>query len=115
VCSKCASSEQWTLAIDRGGLWHIKQTTFSLFIAIEEEVRECLKMLLGSTPIARRKEEIVKRVISSDDVHFYWLIATADFEINKKEVTRPPNRNTTERNSTTVCDSLWIFFCKILG
>ena len=35
----CASSEEWTLALGRGGLWHVKETTFTLFIAIEE-VRE---------------------------------------------------------------------------
>ncbi|XP_065917383.1 uncharacterized protein [Dysidea avara] len=67
--SECGSSEEWTLALDR-----------------EEEVRECLKMLLGSNPAAGKKEEIVEKVISSDDVEFYWLISTADFEIGEKEV-----------------------------
>ena len=84
--SECGSSEEWTLALDRGGLWYVKETTFILFIAIEEEVRECLKMLLGSNPAAGKKEEIVENVISSDDVEFYWLISTADFEIGEKEV-----------------------------
>ena len=49
-------------------------------------MRECLKMLLGSNPAAGKKEEIVEKVISSDDVEFYWLISTADFEIGEKEV-----------------------------
>ena len=52
--SECGSSEEWTLALDRGGLWYVKETTFILFIAIEE-VRECLKMLLGSNPAAGKK------------------------------------------------------------
>jgi len=30
---------EWTSLIDRGGLWHVKETTFTIFIAIEEEVR----------------------------------------------------------------------------
>ncbi|XP_065894524.1 uncharacterized protein [Dysidea avara] len=66
--SECGSSEEWTLALDR------------------EEVRECLKMLLGSNPAAGKKEEIVEKVTSSDDVEFYWLISTADFKIGEKEV-----------------------------
>ncbi|XP_065917789.1 uncharacterized protein [Dysidea avara] len=65
--SECGSSEEWTLALDR-------------------EVRECLKMLLGSNPAAGKKEEIVEKVTSSDDVEFYWLISTADFKIGEKEV-----------------------------
>jgi len=82
-------SEEWILLIDRGGLWHIKETTFSLFIAIEEEVRECLKMLLGhpdTNPSAGKREEIITKVIAGDDVQFYWLITTADFEIEEAAV-----------------------------
>ena len=84
--SECASSEKWILKIDRGGLWHVKETTFSLFISIEEEVRECLKMLLSSNPTDGKREEIIGKIVASDDVDFYWLIVTADFEIAEKEV-----------------------------
>jgi len=41
------------------GLWHVKETTFTLFIAIEEEVRECLKMMIGdpvTNPAAVKRE-----------------------------------------------------------
>ena len=38
-----ASDEQWTRMLDRGGLWYIKETSYSLFCAIEEETRYCLK------------------------------------------------------------------------
>jgi len=31
------------------------------------------------------KQDIIKRVIE-DDVQFYWLIVTADFEINNDEI-----------------------------
>ena len=59
--SECGSSEEWTLALDRGGLWYVKETTFILFIAIEE-VRECLKMLLGSNPAAGKKRRLLKKL-----------------------------------------------------
>ena len=38
--------EEWTGMLDRGGLWYIKDTTYSLFLAIEEETRQCLKLLV---------------------------------------------------------------------
>ena len=40
-----ASDEEWTRMLDRGGLWYIKETSYSLFCAIEEETRYCLKTL----------------------------------------------------------------------
>ncbi len=33
------ASEEWTNSIDRGGLWHVSDTTYNLFYAIEREVR----------------------------------------------------------------------------
>ena len=61
--SECGSSEEWTLALDRGGLWYVKETKFILFIAIEEEVRECLKMLLVSNPAAgKKKRRLLKKL-----------------------------------------------------
>ncbi|XP_065888818.1 uncharacterized protein [Dysidea avara] len=42
--SECGSSEEWTLALDR------------------EEVKECLKMLLGSNPAAGKKRRLLKKL-----------------------------------------------------
>ena len=58
--------------------------TYSLFLSIEEETRECLKTLLN--PTSKCKEEIIKVITTSENVLFYWLIATADFEIDDNEV-----------------------------
>ena len=38
--------EEWTIRVDRGGLWYVKNTTCLLFVAIEEEVRKSVKTLL---------------------------------------------------------------------
>jgi len=37
------TDEEWTQKVDRGGLWHVKKTTYLLFVATEEEVRKCLE------------------------------------------------------------------------
>ena len=35
-------TEDWTNALDRGGLWHVSDTAYNLFYAIEEEVQQHL-------------------------------------------------------------------------
>lgn len=80
---ECGNDEEWTMMMDRGGLWHIKESTYSLFLSIEEEIRCCLKTLITPTP--KSKCEIIKMVITSEDVQFYWIIASADFEFDDRE------------------------------
>ena len=74
--------EEWTTLIDRGGLWHIKEVTFQLFCEIESETRACLENLTKPSP--PKKAETIERIIHNDEVQFYWLISTADFEIDDK-------------------------------
>ena len=74
------TDEKWTDLIDRGGLWHIKETTYQFFCTIEYVVREVLKTLVK--PSSSTKLEMVQKVTSDEDVQFFWLIVTADFEIH---------------------------------
>ena len=30
------TAEEWTNLVDRGGLWHVRETTFQVFYALEE-------------------------------------------------------------------------------
>ena len=76
--------EDWIDLIDRGGLWHVKETTYQFFHAVEDVVRDVLKVLVH--PSASSKLEVMQKVTSDDDVQFYWLIVTADFEIDDNEV-----------------------------
>jgi len=39
----CGNSEEWTVRVNRGGLCRIKEATFNVFLAIEEELKECLR------------------------------------------------------------------------
>ena len=43
---ECGNDEEWTMIMGRGGLWYIKETTYALFLSIEEEI-QCLKTLLN--------------------------------------------------------------------
>ena len=60
------TSEEWTDLIDRGGLYHIKETTFQLFLSLEYQVRDVLKSL--EKPLPSCKADIVKKVITDGDV-----------------------------------------------
>jgi len=82
----CETDEEWTRKQDRGGLWYLKDTTFQLFCAIEYQVRAALTELKRPSPPS--KAGIIKSVISDEDVQFYWLIASADFEIDNRETLR---------------------------
>jgi len=62
--------------MDRGRLWYVKETTFQLFYAIEQQVRSILKVL--KTLLQPCKSEMIKRIVNDDDVQFYWIIASAD-------------------------------------
>ena len=63
--------------------WHVKCTTYQLFCAIECQIREVLSVL--SKPPPPSKTEMIKTIVSNKDIQFYWLIATAEFEIDDKE------------------------------
>ena len=76
--------EEWTRMLDRGGLWYIKDKTYSLFLAIKKETRQCLQLL--STQHAKCKKVIIEHVTCNEDVLFYRIIATVDFEIDDEEV-----------------------------
>ena len=65
--------------MDRGGLWYIKETTYALFLSIEEEIRCCLKTLITPTP--KSKYEITSRSLA---VRMCNIIATADFEFDRE-------------------------------
>ena len=72
------------MIIDRDGLWYIKESTYSLFLAIEEEARQCLKALSGQC--SKCKQEILKMILSNEDVLFNWTIARANFKIDVDKV-----------------------------
>ena len=54
-----------------------------LFHALENQVRDVLMSL--ERPLPSCKVDVIKKVITDEDVQFHWLIATADFEIDDQE------------------------------
>ena len=79
--------KEWTDLIDRGGLCHVKQTTFQLFHALEyqlsQTVRDILKSLERPCKVDLMHQQSHHRQWCS--VIIAGLIATADFEIVDKK------------------------------
>ena len=44
------SAEKWVNLLDRGGLWHVRETTFQFFTALEREFRCYLPELVHASP-----------------------------------------------------------------
>ena len=80
------TAEDWTDLVDRGGLWHIKETTFQLICAFEEEIRKHLHTLTSTSSTSGLRAHFLSTLINSDDVQFYWCIASADFDVDDSEV-----------------------------
>ena len=78
------TDEEWTNLMDRGGLFHVKEITFQLFRAIEYQVRDGLKGLKRQSQ--QSKSELIKKVTGDDDVQFIWLMATAEFDIEDRDI-----------------------------
>ena len=80
----CATDEEWTDLIDRGGLWRVKEFTYQFFHAVEDAVRDTLKKL--AHPVPPSKLDMIKKITDDEDVQFYWSIVATDFEIDDHEI-----------------------------
>lgn len=65
-------TEEWTNAIDRGGLWHINTLCFPYLRKKYEEV-SALKDLNETT-----KKKILEAVLKNDELLFEWTLITTD-------------------------------------
>ena len=82
-----STCKEWTDLVGRGGLWHIRETTFQLLCALEEEIRTYLDALSSPNAADLRTQFVEKLIMKmSEDVQFYWCITTADFEVDDVEV-----------------------------
>ena len=81
-----ASSETWLNSIDRGGLWHVNDTTFMVFQSMEEVVRQHLRKSNMRSLSSGGKHLLITKLSSDEDVRFNWCIAAADFEEAEEKI-----------------------------
>ena len=69
-------SQDWIQLIDRGGLCHVNNDTYELFLALEKELCKHISLdkLSDMTPALR------KELTESDPVQFMWYLISADWD-----------------------------------
>ena len=70
-------SELWLNAIDRGGLWHVNDSTYTLFAIAEEEIRRYFTTRKPSQLQESNKKEIIMHPFNHGDILFQWCLLTA--------------------------------------
>ena len=73
-------SAAWVNEVDRGGLWHVREGTYMLFAAMEEEVREHFRFGALEDSKERCREQLTTAVTRSDEVLFHWCMLTTEIE-----------------------------------
>ena len=81
---ECELAGEWTALVNRGWLWKVRDTTFQVFCALEEEVRSSLRAVVLE-PTHTHKDKLISKLVSSADVQFYWCIAAANFDTGDEE------------------------------
>ena len=64
----------------------MRETTFQVFYALEEVVRQFLSELSSPAAATGLKAKFVAKLVTNDDVQFHWSIATAAFDVDDTEV-----------------------------
>ena len=75
---KNGDGEEWINAINRGGLWQVNKEVFQTFLIIEELVRE--ELCLDKCTFDARKQQIIEKVTTNDDVLHQWSFCVPDAE-----------------------------------
>ena len=68
-------SNEWMKAIDRGGLKHVTNMTYSMFASAEVEMRKHIASRHDLNFISAKEN-----IIDNDDVQFYWSMVSANWE-----------------------------------
>lgn len=71
-------TETWTNEVDRGGLWHISDEAYSVFLLLEDEVRRHFKVTTVATLDETTKRSIMDAILTNEDLLFQWSLVTAE-------------------------------------
>ena len=73
-------SKDWMEKIDRGGLKHVPDMMYMLFVSIEEELRVYLSCAQSQSPSAVNLIEAKSKLIQNEDVNFYWSMVSSNWQ-----------------------------------
>ena len=68
------ASCEWMALVDRGGLIHISDDLYQVFIAIEVHIRRFFRVENALEMSSCSKEKIISGLLTNEDVLFYWCM-----------------------------------------
>lgn len=74
--TETSSSSRWTETVDRGGLFHINNSTMNFFKSVEICTQKHLAQHLCSSDAS--KAMLLESITEDNDVHLYWNIIATD-------------------------------------
>ena len=82
-----SKAERWTSMIDRGGLFHVSDSTYTLFHAMEEEVRDQLRKTPAHKITCGFKEKLLSSILLRMKMSFSTGVCCRQMQI--KRMPRP--------------------------
>ena len=71
-------SSSWVAIVHRGGLVHINDDLYRVFVAMELEIRRHLKTETASEMASLPKGKLNASLLENEDVQFYWCIVCCE-------------------------------------
>ena len=71
-------SSDWLSLVDRGGLIHISDDLYRVFVAVEMEIRKFFKIEKAQALASPNEGKIIHCVLSNEDVQFFWCLVSND-------------------------------------
>ena len=72
-------TSEWIKTVDRGGLFHLNDSSFHFFRAVELVTQKHLPQHLQCTS-GSKKETFYSKIIEDEDVQFYWSMFAVNIE-----------------------------------
>lgn len=80
------TSQHWLNSIDRGGLHHVEDVTYMVFLAMEQNFRHHLKVSNVHEMNSNFKQKVIRELVKNDNIHFYWCMLALDLDAEKEVV-----------------------------
>ena len=84
--SEGEGTKDWINAVDRGGLWHVNDQTYSIFYALEDLVRKHFTRFAVRRLTDGSKQSLITTLESDEDILFQWCMLTASTDDNNASV-----------------------------
>ena len=71
-------SSKWMAVVDRGGLLHISDDLYRVFVAMELDIRKHLRIEKASEMVSSLEGKLASSLLANEDVQFYWCIVCCE-------------------------------------